>query len=620
MANLEVNIEKVLSLKNDKFRKTVNVNGKDYIYDNSINTAKRIVKELSSTDSRTNHVMLVAKMQSGKTSVCNSVVNIITKTKLQVSMGIDKFMFISGMNDCGLKDQTYLRLIQQVIDANVDNVYIGKRSKKNLGHNKFYVMKNSDLMNYVGDLDNTLIFIDESHYGSNEKNILTKFLNKHKIDWKNTKSLIKRHIFIVSVSATPFDELVSDTIQCKRMVELKTDSNYVGVSEYINNDLIFDANKDDVEEEGKIFEYIQDAKERMDNTNNGVGVIFIRTRKFNIVMDNEYVRKHFDVYPMYSGESAIEYEKMNNAVDSMIKKNEFNANFKAFSSTFVKDMDKLSVRPMIVLIKGAYRAGVTIPEHMKDYVYMVYDYSLKSDTTAQALLGRMCGYRHDTDKISNTYFYINKKYADMYSVWENDFTNRKAIPCDKMKYVWADESECSDFQDKELRSRCCGNIAISLTDKEIEKIYNVGKVKKNRMEFMKQYLPTLLRQKCIDLKYDYIGETHISGKNNYALSSQEKRFNNFSSDAAVFSFRPQNLKDFIQETKRTFLTNEDIGKKAVFTVLDAEIHEDGNTFTISGNKRLLLYCVEVSERIRIPNRDKMYKPHKDTFLRRKKIS
>ena len=88
---------------------------------------------------------------------------------------------------------------------------------------------------------------------------------KHGVDWKNTNELIKRNIYIVSVSATPFDELVSDRIQSKKMVELDTDSTYVGVSNYLNKDVVFNADKDDIQDDGAIFDYIMDADWRMED-------------------------------------------------------------------------------------------------------------------------------------------------------------------------------------------------------------------------------------------------------------------------------------------------------------------------------------------------------------------
>ena len=122
----------LIKKKNSFFRKSDDVNNNGYIHDQQINTARKIVLQLGSNILRSNHVNLVSPMQAGKTSVCNAVVNVILQTKLYKSMMVKKFMFISGMNDCGLKDQTYTRLIEQVIGANVDNVYFGKRSKKKL--------------------------------------------------------------------------------------------------------------------------------------------------------------------------------------------------------------------------------------------------------------------------------------------------------------------------------------------------------------------------------------------------------------------------------------------------------------------------------------------------------
>ena len=117
---------------NSYFRKSDDKNNKGYIFDSQINTARKIVLQLGSNVTRRNHVCVVASMQAGKTGTCNSVINIINTSKLYKSMAIKKYMFITGMNDCGLKEQTYIRLKEQVMGASYDNIYIGKRSKKNL--------------------------------------------------------------------------------------------------------------------------------------------------------------------------------------------------------------------------------------------------------------------------------------------------------------------------------------------------------------------------------------------------------------------------------------------------------------------------------------------------------
>ena len=87
----------------------------------------------------------------------------------------------------------------------------------------------------------------------------------------------------------------------------------------------------------------------------------------------------------------------------------------------------LKGKPLMVLVKGAFRAGITVPEEIKRYIYMVFDHSVKADTTAQALMGRLCGYTSKVNK--NTNVYVNAKYAKMYSACENDFQNREIVPC-----------------------------------------------------------------------------------------------------------------------------------------------------------------------------------------------
>ena len=596
---------------NSYFRKSDDKNNKGYIFDSQINTARKVVLQLGSNVTRRNHVCVVASMQAGKTGTCNSVINIINTSKLYKSMAIKKYMFITGMNDCGLKEQTYIRLKEQVIGASDDNIYVGKRSKKNLSENKYFVLKNSDLLSYEGNIDNTLIFIDESHYGSNEKNILTKFLVKHGIDWKDTNELIKRNIYIVSISATPFDELVSDTVNCKKTIELNTDDNYVGVTEYLKNDLIFDTEKHDITEDGRIFDLIMDAHHRMlDNDEDGA--IIIRTRNTETIIENQYVQTHFDVFEMTSSGTKIEYAKFNHMLNVMYENNISYKRRKEALAKFGIEVESPTTKPLIVIIKGAFRAGITIDSRFKDMIYMVYDSSVKADTTAQALLGRMCGYRSSKDKITNTYFYINKNHANMYSQWEGDFQNKNLIPCDKCVFEWTDNGYKGD--DVIFGSRSCGNFALDLNDNDILDIFTKCKSKRNRNKIVEPIIAELLKKNNYHITYDYIGEVHTSGKNNYAKSSQEKRFDSFSADSLVFQFRPEKIKKFVEETNRDYITKDDLGKKCISLVLDATINENGKEITIGGNKRLLVYYVEVGQKRRVFSRKNQYKAHKDTKI------
>jgi hypothetical protein len=121
-------------------------------------------------------------------------------------------------------------------------------------------------------------------------------------------------------------------------------------------------------------------------------------------------------------------------------------------------------------------------------------------------------------------------------------------------------------------------------------------------------------EEITNLDYDYIGEVHMSGKNNYAKSSQDKRFNSFDKDLMVFPFRADKIKKFVEDTNRNYLTKEDVGKKCISLVLDANINENGSDIIVSGNKRLLIYHVEVGQKKLLFSRKNQYKPHKDTSL------
>jgi hypothetical protein len=198
----------------------------------------------------------------------------------------------------------------------------------------------------------------------------------------------------------------------------------------------------------------------------------------------------------------------------------------------------------------------------------------------------------------------------MYSAWENDFQNRDIVPCSKTTYEWIPNDVKNPLAQIGTKPR--GNIAIDLSDNEIREIYQYASQVKNRVSYMKIALPIILQKHNVKLKYDYLGEAVLSGKNNYTKASQLKRFESFSPDSLVYQFRPYKIKDFVLDTNRDYSTDEDLGKSAVFVVLDATIEDNGHK--IGGNKRLLIYNVEVGHKVIVPNLKSLYKPWKDTDL------
>ena len=164
-----------------------------------------------------------------------------------------------------------------------------------------------------------------------------------------------------------------------------------------------------------------------------------------------------------------------------------------------------------------------------------------------------------------------------------------------------------------IASRHAGNVSVDLTDIEVHDIYVNAKKFKSRVTFMKMELPKILAKHGVRLQYDYIGEAVLSGKNNYVRSSQIRRFENFSDSATPYEFRPEKVPEFVTKTGRNTLSRRDLGLRAVYVVLDATVDKN-NPWSIGGNKRLLLYNVEVGQKIEVPNVMSLYRKHKDTDL------
>ena len=601
-------IQMIERASNDLFRRG-NSNDSRYIHDSQIDCAKKIVIRFNTLDTRRNHLNLVAKMQSGKTGAMNAVVNIINQLHLDSYMGVNKFLFVTGMNDCGLKSQTFERIVTQIIGANVENTYNGKRSLKYKTDKKYFLLKNSDFDKFDTPIDNSVIFIDECHYGSGKNNKLTKFLERNGINWRNTNDLIKRNIYIVSISATPYSELVSDVAECKEIIELETNRGYVGVSEFIDKGLVRDAKSAHIEEVGDILYALREGLTQM--RKDGVdGICFVRSRKFDEIQQRDFIKYNFDVYEMDASTTKINYDKLENCLREHIEKIEYNKKFEGVTLPSLLSQ-KIPTRPLIVIIKGAFRAGVTIKANIKDYVYLVYDYSSNAAATAQALLGRMCGYRNENSQIK-TQFFINGFLANQYGTWEQDFTNRDNIPCDKVEKDWID-CENSLTDDSVITSVSCGNFAIDLNENEIEMFYDRCKGKKTCAANAKILFDKLLKDRGIDCDYNYFCEAHTQGKNNYAASSQAKRFDSFSASSLVFGFRADKIKAFQNEKGRDYLISEDFGLSCVSIVLDADIAKS-NGKCIGGNMRLLVYHSKVGAYNKVPNQKSMYQQHKDTSL------
>lgn len=360
------------------------------IYPNQMKCAINGIRLFDSNLPRPNHLVVQGKTQAGKTGVLTSMIMLIDELKIEDAMSINTIYYITGDNGCKLIKQTQERISNCFTK---DGIKCG-----------FKCLKNSDLKNDISNervLTNSIIFIDESHYGvSKETNILIKWLESKGINMHNDKELVDKSIYIVSNSATPYGEINSDCGKYKSYVALETNDwngkcGYVGFKEYnekncfvpINHQI----NKANVEEMCKQLSVRLNEIYNATNGKKKCGIIRMNKKAFKKCQT--ILEKYFHIESFFATNDNINYAeiqwKMLNDCESWDK-------------------------PLVFIICGAYRMGVSIPPSCKKNIGFVFDYATGNGknsviTTEQGLLGRVTGY-WETDDWCDITIYINEKH------------------------------------------------------------------------------------------------------------------------------------------------------------------------------------------------------------------
>jgi len=380
-------------------RRIPDVDDDFYVYDNQIETAKEIIYNFYTKFSRWN--LLFAEMQSGKSGTFFSIPYIISKNKVLMNkMKIDMFdgeinvFLLTGMNE------------KELISQFEKDIYgfLGRDLTKNVLHNSEMrkILSTDEKYWSFGDLNiinrmrkNSLILIDESHYGSDKEQILDKFLRKVldiNPNGDNT-NLDKNNIFVVSISATPMAEFINANISeyKKKIVPLRNSNGYWGIVDMFKNNKIFDSY--DLKCQNSIDSFIDKV------LNNKIGYTLVRCSEKHQKLILDRIGKR-----MISNISVIKYDQWERA-------NKLN-------NQGINDiLTKKPVQNTIVFLKGLLRAGKRVDTRN---VVMVHD-TLKSntDTTVQSLLGRCCGYGKNKD----IDIYCDRLSAEMFRDWvESDFS------------------------------------------------------------------------------------------------------------------------------------------------------------------------------------------------------
>jgi hypothetical protein len=310
-------------------------------------------------------VLLLAQMQMGKSGTYWHVIIEALRSKM-----FNRVFLISGNREKELRQQ---------IKADV----------------KLYTKDNTDLRKKInvlwgGDLSskkkpmvsvpsNTLIVWDEAHYAQSTANGPNKFFEHNDLNGMLNGSMelsdiLKRRIFLLTVSATPFSELYANhenPCEYHKTIRLIPDKSYCGVDYYIKNGRInesFQITTDNVKELREIMSKYNDPK----------------SPKYMLIRICQNRGQTSEAYPIIS--SLCTSMRMNCEVMNSTER-----------TITTSDLNKKPKKPTVIILCGMLRMGKVVP---KEHIAMVFEEQSKrntrlADTGLQGLLGRMCGYPTD---------------------------------------------------------------------------------------------------------------------------------------------------------------------------------------------------------------------------------
>ena len=366
------------------------------------------------------HVILQAPTQSGKTTVMGLLYDVINENEsflsLKKCLGIKKVIYLTGDNQVELSEQNMQEFRTKFCKMSLTPIRLSGRNPckvedyitmekkwKEIAKTPFIMAKNGDCKKFRDKvkeftLDNTLIMVDESHYGTKDINSqVNKLFQEFDIDFSgDPKKLKSTNTYVLSVSATPYNEEFADKINndgdlAKGIVNYKSGKGYVGFPHLWHWKMI-DGLKDNsiAKERKKFVDFLKKQRNKMDN-------IFEETKERHAVImrmqgtktllaqlgekelskiSSKYGFKLMIVDCGSSGKRHIDYD---NAYDE-IRCSQFDGG-----------------ENILVIVKQGFSYGIVIPKDVKNLISTVYDYRPSSDrstpdSTEQGLLGRMSGY------------------------------------------------------------------------------------------------------------------------------------------------------------------------------------------------------------------------------------
>lgn len=335
------------------------------------------------------HVVLLAQMQMGKSGTYWHVIcNMLANTD---SSGVENVIVISGNRETELRRQVhqdrkdYTRCaIEQIVDGCELSKDDDSNTRRNrirelrvLMEERITVLWGHQLTPKKTDfhtvLDNTLIVWDEAHYAQSKDNSPHAWMKHNGLDTllngADVECAKRRNIRLLTVSATPFSELLIQSIQTqsfKKILRLEPDDSYCGVERYLNNGRVFESF--DVKKATS-----DEVKELLSKYNN------IDYPRYSLI--RVPANRYASVFRTVCEELGMRFCVMNTDKQDIS----------------VEDLRDEPTRPTVVLVTGMLRMGKVVP---KEHIAMVFESSVsednsntkKTDTGLQGLFGRVCGH------------------------------------------------------------------------------------------------------------------------------------------------------------------------------------------------------------------------------------
>lgn len=317
------------------------------------------------------YVQLQAQMQSGKTGC-----GLYTAFKMLQDKTIQNCFIISGMSDTSIKSQWQKEIrtlgqsyLQLFTDSPSDLSKIFKKLTTNI-----YFNRNLQNITDISQISNSLIIIDEIHYGSTANGSLHQFLYKFGLQeilqGQECPILSENNINILSITATRanedniFNNEENETVREHwGRVYMEPGDSYKSIMDYHTQGLVHSNIKLIPSNEPKLLEILQKYQSQA---------------KYFII---RAIGKQRD----YLLEFLIQHN---------IKKIHFDA--ETYSRTPFYNIEPTGFT--VVIIRGKLRLGNQLN---KTYICGVFESSdkMNNDTLLQALPGRVCGYNipHDID-------------------------------------------------------------------------------------------------------------------------------------------------------------------------------------------------------------------------------